>query len=122
MFVDTHLGIGQDCGRLAQLGYGLCPMVCASHFPTASLLLPGYLNDLPYETLAISMDAARAKLGGSARKLRPWLQDFSLPGLRAYGAEDLRAQIDAAEATGAGGWMVWDPNNLYHETAFAPAG
>ena len=122
LFVDTDLGIGQDSARLARLVDVLCPMVYPSHFPDGSLLLPGHPNDFPYETIAISMDAARTKLGGAAGKLRPWLQDFSLPGLRAYGAEDLRAQIDAAEAAGAGGWMVWDPNNLYHETAFAPAG
>jgi len=122
LFVDTDLGIGQDSARLARLVDVLCPMVYPSHFPNGSLLLPGHPNDFPYETIAISMDAGKAKLGGSARTLRPWLQDFSLPGMRAYGAEDLRAQIDAAEAAGAGGWMVWDPNNLYHADAFKPAG
>ena len=121
LFVDTDLGIGQDSARLARLVDVLCPMVYPSHFPAGSLLLPGHPNDFPSETIAISMDAGKTKLGGTARKLRPWLQDFSLPGMRAYGAEDLRAQIDAAEAGGAGGWMVWDPNNVYHETAFGPA-
>ena len=121
LLVDTDLGIGQDSARLARLVDVLCPMVYPSHFPDGSLVLPGHPNDFPYETIAISMDAGKTKLGGTARKLRPWLQDFSLPGLRAYGAEDLRAQIDAAEAAGTGGWMVWDPNNLYHEAAFGPA-
>ena len=122
LFVDHDLGIGQDCGRLARFVDVLCPMVYPSHFPDGSLVLPGHPNDYPYETIAISMDAGKTKLAGAARKLRPWLQDFSYPGLRAYGAADLRAQIDAAEAAGVGGWMVWDPTNRYHEDVFAPAG
>jgi hypothetical protein len=55
-------------------------------------------------------------------KLRPWLQDFSLPGMSVYGAAEVRAQIDAAEANGAAGWMVWNAASVYDEDAFVPAG
>ncbi|MDQ3045236.1 MAG: hypothetical protein M3R06_08820, partial [Chloroflexota bacterium] len=80
----------------------------------------GHPNDFPYETIEISMAIAARKMPGLMLKVRPWLQDFSLPWLSDYEAADVRAQIDAAEAGGAGGWMLWDPNNLYHESALQP--
>ncbi|PIR68436.1 hypothetical protein COU49_01060 [Candidatus Nomurabacteria bacterium CG10_big_fil_rev_8_21_14_0_10_35_16] len=73
-------------------------------------------------------------------KLRPWLQDFDLGA--EYDAEKVRAQINASDmATGActevpavastssnmiicdeksdklGGWMLWDPRNIYTKEA-----
>jgi hypothetical protein len=39
-----------------------------------------------------------------------------------YGAAEVRAQIDAAEANGAAGWMVWNAASVYDEDAFVPAG
>jgi hypothetical protein len=39
-----------------------------------------------------------------------------------YGAAEVRAQIDAAEANGAAGWMVWNASSVYDEDAFVPAG
>ncbi len=52
-------------------------------------------------------------------KLRPWLQDFDLDadtrrGIQ-YDAAAVRAQIDAAEAAGAHGWLLWNPTNTYTE-------
>ena len=54
-------------------------------------------------------------------KLRPWLQDFDLDadtrrGIQ-YDAVAVRAQIDAAEAAGASGWLLWSPTNTYTEQA-----
>ena len=45
-----------------------------------------------------------------------------LPGMSAYGAPEVRAQIDAAEAAGTDGWMIWNAANVYHGDAFRPAG
>lgn len=60
----------------------------------------------------------------STAKLRPWLQDFDLGadtsrGIR-YDAVKVRAQIDAAEAAGAPGWLLWDPSNVYTKEALKP--
>ena len=115
------LGIGQNVGPIAKVVDYVCPMVYPSHFPNGSIAVDGHPNDFPSETIAISMAAGERKLPDQAAKLRPWLQDFSLPGLREYGPADVRAQIDAAEAAGVGGWMVWNAANDYHETAFNPA-
>ena len=120
LLVDDDLGIGQDADVLAPLVDVLCPMVYPSHFPEGSIAVPGHPNDFPGETIRISMDSGAAKFG-DARQLRPWLQAFSLPWLREYTAADVRAQIDAADVAGTGGWMLWDPTNLYQEEALAPA-
>jgi hypothetical protein len=50
------------------------------------------------------------KIGGDPSKLRPWLQDFSYPveGYAPYGPEQVRAQIDAAEAEDVEGWLLWN--------------
>ncbi|MFY9461894.1 MAG: putative glycoside hydrolase [Candidatus Sungiibacteriota bacterium] len=57
----------------------------------------------------------------SRAKLRPWLQDFDLGADTArgiyYDAKKVRAQIDAAEAAGASGWLLWNPSNVYTESA-----
>ena len=114
------IGIGQNAARIAEVVDYVCPMVYPSHFPNGSIDVPGHPNDFPTETIAISM-ASGAEMIGDAGKLRPWLQDFSLGGMSEYGMAEVRAQIDAAEAAGTSGWMIWDPNNEYHTDAFAPA-
>lgn len=73
-------------------------------------------------------------------QLRPWLQDFDLGAT--YSADMIRAQIDATYAaeglcnttatstkshscdsglTGIGGWMLWDPRNVYTAGALEDA-
>jgi hypothetical protein len=56
-------------------------------------------------------------------KLRPWLQDFDLGAT--YDADKVRMQIQAVDdalANGSttdryAGWLLWDPSNVYTETA-----
>jgi hypothetical protein len=116
------IGIGQNVPRIAEVVDYVCPMVYPSHFPDGSIAVAGQPNDFPYETIAISLGAGEEKVAGLRGKLRPWLQDFSLPGMSEYGAAEVRAQIDAAEANGAAGWMVWNAASVYDDDAFAPAG
>jgi hypothetical protein len=118
LVVDNDNGIGQTVDRIARIVDTVCPMIYPALWPTGSLPVGGVPNDFPHDTIAISMDHAKAKLGANARKVRPWLQDFSLPGYRPYGAADVRAQIDAVEEAHVGGWMVWNPTNQYHQEAF----
>jgi hypothetical protein len=116
------IGIGQNIGRIAEIVDYVCPMVYPSHFPNGSIAVDGQPNDFPYQTIEISLGAGEERVAGLRGKLRPWLQDFSLPGMSDYGAAQVRAQIDAAEANGAAGWMIWNAASVYHEDAFAPAG
>ena len=96
-------------------------MTYPSHYPEGSIDVPGHPNGFPEETLAVSLEAGRERVGGEVGMLRPWLQDFTLPGMSPYGAAEVRAQIDATEAAGAGGWMIWDASNAYSTEAFRAA-
>jgi hypothetical protein len=119
--IHDDIGIGQNVGRIAEVVDYVCPMVYPSHFPEGSIAVDGHPNDFPYETIEISLSVGEKQFAGLKGKLRPWLQDFSLPGMSDYGAAEVRAQIDAAEANGAAGWMIWNAASVYHEDAFVPA-
>lgn len=120
VMVQDDLGIGQNLDQLAQHVDYLSPMVYPSHWPQGSMALDGHPNDYPYETIEISMGLAVNQLNGDRLKLRPWLQDFNMPGMKEYGDAEVRAQVDAVNDLGLSGWLIWDPNNWYHEGAFAP--
>ena len=119
VIVDDDLGIGQNFPLVAQHVDYISPMIYPSHWPNGSLAVDGHPNDFPYESTAISMRRAGEKLDGDMLRVRPWLQDFSFPGLTPYGDAEVRAQIEAAEEYGVSGWMLWDPNNNYHPGGFA---
>jgi hypothetical protein len=118
LVVDDDLGIGQNAELIGKVVDYVCPMVYPSHWPTGSLAVGGVPNDFPYQTIELSMEFAKAKMPDDAKRIRPWLQGFTWPGMRAYGPQEVRAQIDAAEAAGVGGWMIWDMGNRYFEEAF----
>lgn len=120
VMVQNDLGIGQNLDQLAPHVDYLSPMIYPSHWPEGSMELPGHPNDFPYETVEISMWLAIEQLNGNRLKLRPWLQDFNMPGMREYGVPEVRAQIEAVNDLGLSGWLIWDPNNWYHEGAFLP--
>lgn len=82
------------------------------------------VSNYPYEVVSRSVFSALDYLSllDSRTKIRPWLQDFDL---RAdmdrgiyYDAEKVKAQIRAAEDSGAAGWLIWSSNNIYTEEAF----
>ncbi|MEJ5171478.1 MAG: putative glycoside hydrolase, partial [Fimbriimonadales bacterium] len=68
-------------------------------------------NRAPYTIVVKSLRDYAKKLPN--KKLRPWLQDFSL-GVR-YGAEQVEAQIRAAREVGYREHMLWNPLNRYTE-------
>ncbi|MDQ3412682.1 MAG: twin-arginine translocation signal domain-containing protein [Chloroflexota bacterium] len=115
-YLLDDIGIGQDAGRIAEVVDVVCPMTYPSHYPDGSMDVAGHPNDFPYETIAQTLEIGSTRVPAS--RSRPWIQDFSLPGMREYGAEDVRAQIAACDDAGTAGWMVWDPNNVYHADGF----
>ena len=121
--MDDEQYIGQRFSALAPYLDFVCMMIYPSHFEEGNIAsAPGHPNDYPYETIYESLERADAIVPNSRLKFRPWIQDFSygFNGLRDYTAEDVRAQIDAAEDFGASGWMLWgDPKNVTVE-ALAP--
>ncbi|HEU0114199.1 MAG TPA: putative glycoside hydrolase, partial [Thermomicrobiales bacterium] len=84
------IGIGQNVRRLRDAVDWVCPMVYPSHFPDGSIDVPGQPNDYPAQTIAISLQAGADRIPDN--RLRPWLQDFTLPGMSPYGAPEVRAQ------------------------------
>lgn len=114
-------GIGQNLEAMTpHLDY-IKPMIYPSHFYPGSM---GFdiPNDHPYEVILYSLENAAERIPDDLNKLRPWLQDFSYGEGRAYGPDEVRAQIDASNDFGATGWLLWSAGNNYTEEALRPAG
>jgi hypothetical protein len=62
-----------------------------------------------------SLQDFRDQLPPGGAVLVPWLQDFSL--YRTYTIADVKAQIQAARAMHAGGFMLWNAAGLYTRRA-----
>jgi hypothetical protein len=113
-------GIGQNLEAITpHLDY-IKPMIYPSHFYPGSM---GFdiPNDHPYEVILYSLQNAADRIPDDVDKLRPWLQDFSYGEGRAYGPDEVRAQIDASNEFGATGWMLWNASSNYQEGALEPA-
>lgn len=109
---DTH--IGQQLESLAaRLDY-VSPMLYPSGFTFG---IPGHPNPMavPYEIVHQSLARAIERTGLPGVRFRPWLQAFRDYGFdrREFGPHEIRAQIDAAEAHGSDGWMLWNAGNHY---------
>jgi hypothetical protein len=86
--------------------------------------IPGYLNPVehPYQVVYESVRLIRKRAAHTPVRVRPWLQDFRDYAFdrRIFGVDAIRAQIDAADAAGAAGWMLWNPRNDYTGAALKP--
>jgi hypothetical protein len=121
-YVIWNLGdteIGQQLEDLAREAEYLCPMLYPSGFQYG---IPGYRMAAahPYEIVRLSLERAVQRAPIDKLRFRPWLQAFQDYAFdrRAYGPEQIRAQIRAAEDFGADGWMIWNPRNTYPRNAF----
>jgi len=116
---DTQ--IGQRLEDLIPLVDYISPMLYPSGFQFG---IPGYHNPVehPYEIVRLSLDRALARTHVSPLRFRPWLQAFKDYAFdrRAFGADAVKAQINAAESVGADGWMLWNPRNVYTGIGFSP--
>ena len=75
----------------------------------------------PATATTASVSSNSAVASKRSARLRPWLQDFNLGvdtnrGIY-YDVQKVRAQIDAAEASGASGWLLWNAGNVYTKEA-----
>jgi hypothetical protein len=120
---ESDTGIGQTLETLvAHLDY-LSPMLYPSSFQFG---IPGYRNPVthPAEIVGRSLARAAERTGLPAVRFRPWLQAFRDYAFdrRPFGAEEIRAQIGAAETFGANGWMLWNPQNVYARDGLRESG
>jgi hypothetical protein len=119
--VNRDVGIGQVWEFVIGAVDVALPMVYPSHYWDGSF---GFEtpNAHPYEIVRRALgDALRrsAEVEG-AGNTRPWLQDFSL-GKPAYGAPEVRAQIQATYDAGIQEWILWNPGSHYTEEALEPS-
>ncbi len=109
---DTQ--IGQKIEQVASCVDYISLMLYPSGFQFG---IPGYRNPVahPYEIVSLSLKKARARTNIPANRFRPWLQafrDYAFDRRHFYGPE-IRSQIKAADEFGSGGWMLWNPRNVY---------
>lgn len=109
---DTQ--IGQQLEALADRVDYLSPMLYPSGFTFG---IPGHRLPVaaPFEIVHHSLRQALWRTGLAGVRFRPWLQAFRDYAFdrREFDADEVRAQIDAAEALGTDGWMLWNARNRY---------
>jgi hypothetical protein len=115
-------GIGQTVQDLTPLADYVCLMVYPSHYAIGNIPVDGHPNDFPADTVTYTLQRSQEWVPGTMSKMRPWLQDFTYPleGFSVYGPAEVRAQIDAAEAMGVSGWMLWNAAGEFEATALSP--
>lgn len=106
--------IGQQLETLTTPLDYISPMLYPSGFTWG---LPGCTNPVadPGQIVRRSLAEAKQRTGLPGVRFRPWLQAFRDYAFdrREFDANDIRAQIDAAQAADTDGWMLWNPRNRY---------
>jgi len=118
---STDMGIGQQWEQFVDQADVILPMTYPSHYAPGTYGLANP-NARPYAVLDHSLRDAKRRSAGipNAGQLVPWYQDFTL-GPPRYGAEQVRAQIQAGYDNGVRGWMLWNPGSRYTIGALRPA-
>ena len=110
---STDMGIGQKWEQFVDQADVVLPMTYPSHYAPGTYGL-GNPNAHPYAVLDHSLRDAKRRSAGIAEagQLVPWYQDFTL-GPPRYGAEHVRAQMQAGYDNGVRSWMLWNPGSRY---------
>jgi hypothetical protein len=116
---DDDQGIGQLPEVIMPYVDYFDPMVYPSHYApyTFGFASP---NDHPYEIINRSLKMMNREAAGLPMRIRPWIQDFTLPGMRVYTATDLRTEMKALSDNGAAGWMIWNAAARFTLSALGP--
>lgn len=105
----TDMGIGQKIVEMTEHVDYVSPMVYPSHYRKGDYGIP-HPNKEPYRTVYIALQGAKKRI--PVEKLRPWLQDFSIRGVK-YGPEEVQAQIQACVDCDVTTWLLWNPACKY---------
>lgn len=110
---DTN--IGQNLEDIAARVDYVCLMLYPSAFWDGLPAVPMPL-DQPGEVVRLSLERARQRTGLPTARFRPWLQAFPdhYFDRRPFGRAEIAAQVEATEAFGAGGWMLWHSKSAYN--------
>jgi hypothetical protein len=114
----TDMGIGQLWEDLVHAADVVLPMVYPSHYQHGAYGFPRP-NFEPYAIVkrALEYGVRRSAVIPGAAKIRPYLQSFTL-GRPRYTADEVRAQIRAAEDLGIQDWVLWNARGVYPPGAF----
>jgi hypothetical protein len=114
------LHIGQNLEDIAARVDYVCLMLYPSAFRNG---LPAARQplDQPGEIVRLSLEMARRRTGLPADRFRPWLQAFQdhtfnkrrFGDRRRFGRTEIAAQVNAAEAFGTSGWLLFQPQSNY---------
>ena len=109
-------GIGQQLEDLGTSLDYISPMLYPSGFQFG---IPGYREPVSHgrEIVFESLQEAKKRSHLTGKRFRPWLQAFPDYAFdhRSFGEAEIREQINASEAAGTDGWMLWNPRNQYSE-------
>jgi hypothetical protein len=119
---STDMGIGQQWEAFIDRADVVLPMTYPSHFAPGTYGLANP-NARPYETIGRALEDAirRTKDVAGAARIIPWYQDFTR-GAPAYGAAQVRAQIQSGYDSGILSWILWNPSSKYTIDALNPDG
>jgi hypothetical protein len=117
----TDMGIGQLWEKFIDAVDAVLPMTYPSHYSPGNYGLQRP-NAAPYKVIDRALRDAKRRSAGIANAARivPWYQDFTL-GAPRYGAEHVRAQIQAGYDNGIYDWLLWNPSSRYTIAALRPA-
>lgn len=115
---DYDMGIGQKLTLMMPHLDVVCPMVYPSHYARGEYGI-AHPNASPYRTVSRALKDGNVRVKGQQCRMRPWLQDFSLGGVR-YGAKQVRAQIQAARDNKIDEYLLWNASNRYTSAALSP--
>ncbi|MEA3020328.1 MAG: hypothetical protein QOI47_1852 [Actinomycetota bacterium] len=109
--------IGQSVPLIAKAVDYIAPMV----YP--SLWVPSYYHvpdppRMPFAIVTRALEDFQNQSKSTGVTIVPWLQDFSLGAN--YGADQVRAQVDAANGLGIKSFLLWSPRVKYHADTLDP--
>jgi len=110
----NETSIGQNMKAMAEYVDYISPMLYPSGFAPG---VGGVKNPVqqPYEIVYKSLKKAHAQTGIKSEKFRPWLQafkDYSY-NKKHFKAEEILAQVSAANDAKSSGWMLWHASSRY---------
>lgn len=113
---DTE--IGQRITDIFQQVDYASPMLYPSGFQFG---IPGYRDPVAnsHEIVYRTLERARQRADVPAVRFRPWLQAFKDYAFdrRHFGHDEVQQQISAANKFGSGGYLLWNPRNVYAQDA-----